>query len=170
METIQWVRPAQQKDASRLAEILIFAKRCAYRPIFQNDPVSFNEMQVLDLALSFRDREEERKNIYVYDDGIVRGMMKWTKEETPEGKCRVQLEQLYVEPFFQGMGIGKALMQECLNKARQEGAMEVWLYVLEKNEKARKFYEKSGFEWDKTRWPEAGTPEYLLRYQRKPEA
>lgn len=170
METIQRIRPALQKDASRLAEILIFAKRCAYRPIFQNDPVSFNEMQVLELALSYRDREEERRNVYVYDDGIVRGMMKWTKEIALDGSCRVQLEQLYVEPFFQGMGIGKALLQECLNKAAQEGAAEVWLYVLEKNEKARKFYEKYGFEWDGGKCPEIGTPEYLLRYRQKREA
>lgn len=44
------VRKATKMDASRLAEILIFAKRTAYRPIFQDDLVSFNEMQVLDLA------------------------------------------------------------------------------------------------------------------------
>ena len=34
------IRAASKKDASRLAEILIFAKRMAYRPIFQNDIVS----------------------------------------------------------------------------------------------------------------------------------
>lgn len=47
------IRRAEIKDASRLAEILIFAKRTAYRQIFNNDNVSFNEMQVLDLALIF---------------------------------------------------------------------------------------------------------------------
>lgn len=44
------IRRAAPKDASRLAEILIFAKRVAYRPIFQNDAVSFGQMQVLPLA------------------------------------------------------------------------------------------------------------------------
>ena len=52
------IRKAEKKDASRLAEILIFAKRTAYRPIFKNDYVSFQEMQVLDLALDFRDRPD----------------------------------------------------------------------------------------------------------------
>ena len=47
------IRKAEKKDASRLAEILIFAKRTAYRPIFENDYVSFQEMQVLDLAGRF---------------------------------------------------------------------------------------------------------------------
>lgn len=49
------IRRAEIKDSSRLAEILIFAKRTAYREIFKNDNVSFNEMQVLDL----RDNESQ---------------------------------------------------------------------------------------------------------------
>ena len=54
------LRAALPADASRLAEIQIFAKRTAFRPIFQNDYVSFQEMQVLDLALSFRDDPDMR--------------------------------------------------------------------------------------------------------------
>jgi putative acetyltransferase len=34
------IRRAEIKDASMLAEILIFAKRTAYRQIFNNDNVS----------------------------------------------------------------------------------------------------------------------------------
>ena len=43
------IRKATKEDASRLAEIQIYAKRYSYRSIFQNDEVSFNEMQVLKL-------------------------------------------------------------------------------------------------------------------------
>lgn len=49
------IRVATIKDASRLAEIQIFSKRKAFRPIFQNDDVSFNEMSVLRLALYYQD-------------------------------------------------------------------------------------------------------------------
>ena len=38
------IRRAVVADASRLAEILVFTKRMNYRPIFQNDPVSFGSM------------------------------------------------------------------------------------------------------------------------------
>ena len=38
------IRAAVPADASRLAEIQIFAKRTAFRTIFQNDYVSFQEM------------------------------------------------------------------------------------------------------------------------------
>ena len=48
------IRKATKEDASRLAEIQIYAKRYSYRSIFQNDEVSFNEMQVLKLALFYQ--------------------------------------------------------------------------------------------------------------------
>lgn len=43
------VRHANMKDISQIAEIIVFGKRVAYRPIFQNEEVSFNELQVLDI-------------------------------------------------------------------------------------------------------------------------
>lgn len=161
------IRPAEKKDASRLAEILIFTKRITYRPIFQNDPVSFQEMQVLDLALEFRDQERKRENVYVYDDGIVRGMMRCGADtEESVGIC-LRLEELYVDPFFQGMGIGDALLRECLKMASHMGADRVSLWVLEKNERARRFYESRGFYADGVRRTEPGTPEILLQYVRR---
>ena len=39
------IRKAQTKDISRLAEIEVFGKRVAYRPIFQDDDGSFNQIQ-----------------------------------------------------------------------------------------------------------------------------
>lgn len=44
------IRKAVAKDIPRIAEIIVFGKRVAYRPIFQNDMVSFNEMQVVSTA------------------------------------------------------------------------------------------------------------------------
>lgn len=155
------IRKAEKKDASRLAEILIFTKRCAYRPIFQNDTVSFQEMQVLDLALAYRDGEEELEDVYVYDDGIVRAMMKWVQEKEEH---RAHIEQLYVDPFFQGQGIGDLLMQDCIRRASEGGAEKIDLWVLEKNRRARRFYEKHGFSFDGGRGMEPGTTENLLRY------
>ena len=35
------IRRAEERDVGRLAEILVFAKRTAYRPVFQDDRFSF---------------------------------------------------------------------------------------------------------------------------------
>ena len=93
-----YIRPMRENDASRVAEILIFAKRVAYRPIFRNDYVSFQEMNVLDLALSYRENSKLREDVFVYDDGIVRGMISVDRAFAP-GEWH--LRELYVDPFFQ---------------------------------------------------------------------
>lgn len=158
------IREAAAKDASRLAEILIFAKRCAYRPIFKNDPVSFNELSVLELALHFRDDADALKGIYVYDDGIVRGLMHIREHPEAGGNPVLQLEELYVDPFFQKKGIGRLLMEDFLRKAEEQKAGSVFLWTLEKNIRARSFYESFGFRETGERKIEPETPEYLLKY------
>lgn len=69
------IRKATVQDASRIAEILIFTKRMNYRDIFHDDKVSFGEMQVYPLVLDYMSNPERLENIWVYDDGIVKGMV-----------------------------------------------------------------------------------------------
>ena len=40
----QKVRKARKQDISRIAEIIVFGKRVAYRDIFRDDIGSFNEL------------------------------------------------------------------------------------------------------------------------------
>ena len=49
-------------------------KRIKYRPIFQNDDYSFGELQVIRVSQEY-DKQEILDNMWVYDDGIVKGMM-----------------------------------------------------------------------------------------------
>jgi GNAT superfamily N-acetyltransferase len=159
------IRRAEEKDASRLAEILIFAKRTAYRQIFNNDNVSFNEMQVLDLALDFRDKESELEDIYVYDDGIVKGLIKWGKADSKDIENSIEIFELYIDTFFQGQGIGSVLIKDCIEQAKKQSIRKIFLWVLEKNYNARKVYEKHGFKPDDVSRFEDGTTEVLLRYK-----
>lgn len=159
------IRRAETKDASRLAEILIFAKRTAYRKIFKDDNVSFNQMQVLDLALSFRDNKSMLDNLYVYDDGIVKGLIRWGKMNGEDTKDGIEIFELYIDTFFQGQGIGGILINDCLENAKEQNINKIFLWVLEKNYAARKVYEKYGFKPDDERKFEEGTTEVLLRYR-----
>jgi Acetyltransferases len=157
------IRPAERKDASRLAEILIFTKRVAYRSIFHNDIVSFNEMQVLELALSFRDNEHALNDLYVYDDGIVKGLIRWSKESKLDSD-KVRVHEIYVDTFFQGQGIGSILIHDCIHRSKELGCNEIILWVLEENFDAREFYEKHGFIYGGKNKPEEGTSALLLEY------
>ncbi|MGN0353538.1 MAG: hypothetical protein ACI4EI_00515, partial [Muricoprocola sp.] len=67
---MDYVRKAKIQDSSRLAEILIFAKRMNYREIFHNDKISFEEMQVYPLVQDYIAHPESLENIWVYDDEV----------------------------------------------------------------------------------------------------
>ena len=96
------IRKATVQDVSRIAEILIFTKRMNYRFIFQNDKVSFGELQVLPLAQDYLSHPEKLKHIWVYDDEFVKALI-----HVEDG----WIHELYVDCFFQNEGIGGKLLQ-----------------------------------------------------------
>jgi len=63
-----------------------------------------------------------------------------------EGEKAIEIVQVYSEQRMIGKGIGPALMQACLDFAREQGYDWVWLGVWEHNLRAHTFYTKWGFE------------------------
>ena len=58
----------------------------------------------------------------------------------------VELSKIYVLPQAHGTGAAALLMARALEWAREKGAAGVWLGVNQQNERAQRFYGKSGFE------------------------
>jgi ribosomal protein S18 acetylase RimI-like enzyme len=58
----------------------------------------------------------------------------------------VELVRIYVEPSLIGHGYGSALLQLCLDEAAAKGYDVIWLGVWEHNDRARRFYERWGFQ------------------------
>ena len=143
------IRRAVVADASRLAEILVFTKRMNYRPIFFFFSVSFGEIQVLPIALSYLEHPQSLEHIWVYDDVFVKGMIHI------EG---TQIEELYVDSFFASTGIGAELIEFAL---REKHADRLW--VLEKNSDAIRFYKRHGFVLTDERAYQEGTTEFIVK-------
>lgn len=146
------IRKAEKQDIGRIAEILIFTKRMHYRSIFQNDKVSFGEMQVLSLANEYLEDLTKLENIWVYDDEFVKGLIH------VEG---TRIAELFVDTFFQGSGIGSALIDFAIKEFDADN-----LWVLEKNTNAILFYQTQGFSLTEERELEEGTTEYIVRMRR----
>jgi GNAT superfamily N-acetyltransferase len=73
------------------------------------------------------------------------------------------LEHLYVHPEAQGRGIGTALLE--LSKERRPGGLRLW--VFQRNEGARRFYEDRGFRLLRLtdgRGTEEGEPDALYEW------
>lgn len=146
------IRKAKPEDISRISEILVFTKRMNYRCIFHNDKYSFGEMQVLTVAKEYFDHPDTLNNIWVYFDEFVRGLIHIENKEVKE---------LYVDHFFADQGIGGQLIEFAIDHFDVE-----YLWVLEKNERARAFYEKHGFQYRDVWQYEDGTTERLLKMER----
>ena len=147
MGITETIRKAAPKDISRIAEILVFVKRIKYRPIFRNDEYSFGELQVLSVAEKYKE-PAILDNILVYDDGFVKGLIRIEKNEIVE---------LYVDYFFQGQGVGSRLIEYA-----KENYPVDFLWVIEKNTDAVRFYEAHGFHLTDIKKTEAGTIEVKM--------
>ena len=71
-------------------------------------------------------------DLAIIDDKVV-GLIAYNEKE---------ISQLYIHIDYQNIGIGKAL----LNKVKLQSCGRLTLYTFEVNQKARRFYEKHGFE------------------------
>lgn len=58
----------------------------------------------------------------------------------------IELRQFYLRKEVQGTGLAATLMEHMLAKARATGADELFLSVFVDNHRARRFYERYGFE------------------------
>lgn len=135
------IRQADEQDIPRIAEIIVFGKRVAYRPIFQNDYVSFNELQVVDLYKEYKRNPDVLRGMLLFDDGIVKGIINGQLRE----ENVIEITDFYVDPFFVGQGIGTLLIKQMLGQVKKYGVQKVILWVIKDNVKARKFYEAHGF-------------------------
>ncbi len=129
---MEFIRKAVPTDISRIAEMFVVNYRVNFYPFFNNDPFYFGELNVVDVAKEYSDGSEALKNTYVYDDGVVRGFIRVNGDE---------IEKLFIEPQFQGRGIGGKLLRyavETLNAS--------FLWVLEYNKRGIAFYQRHGFE------------------------
>ena len=143
------IRKATIDDLARIAEIVICNYRLNFYPIFKNDDYYFSELQVPTLMKQY---ESVVDNMWVYDDGAVKGVIQIENQEI----CK-----LFVEPVLQGNCIGSNLLTYAIENYNANT-----LWALEKNSRAIHFYERHGFAVTPNKKLEEGTTEYLVRLER----
>ena len=101
--------------------------------------VSDWERDLADSAYAFRVAEA---------DGQIAGYVKLGPLDIPVETSRpaLLLDQIYVAAEHHGAGIASALMDWAVAEARRRGAEELYLTVFIDNHRARRFYDRYGFE------------------------
>lgn len=143
------IRKANIGDLARIAEIVIFNYRLNFYPIFKDDDYYFNELQVPTIMKQY---ESFIDNMWVYDDGAVKGIILVENQE---------IKKLFVEPVLQRNCIGSNLL---IYAIENQNAKTLW--ALEKNTRAIRFYERHGFRITADKKLEEDTTEYLIRLER----
>ena len=146
------IRKATEQDICRLAEIEIFNYRMNLYPIFHSDWFYFKELQVTTLMERYQKDPALLEKTYVYDDGVVKAMICADEK---------QISKFFVEPVLQNQSIGTQLLQYVL-----EHTTASYLWVLEKNLNAIRFYERHGFRMTDEKIFEDDTTEYLIKMTR----
>ena len=97
------------------------------------------ERDLADPAYAFRVAEA---------DGQIAGYVKLGPLDIPVETSRpgLLLDQIYVAKEHHGAGIASALMDWAVTEARRRGAEELYLTVFIDNHRARRFYDRYGFE------------------------
>ena len=81
-------------------------------------------------------------------DGKPVGFAKLGPPSLPVETCghAIELRQLYLLHDWRGAGIAHALMDWAIEEARVRGAQEMFLTVYTDNHRAKRFYQRHGFE------------------------
>lgn len=85
---------------------------------------------------------------YILYDGECAGFLKLnilTAQSEPMGDDALEVERIYILKKYQGLGLGKALLNLAHEEAKRLDKKSIWLGVWEFNNKAISFYKKKGF-------------------------
>jgi GNAT superfamily N-acetyltransferase len=145
------IRAAQAVDAERVAEIHVRAWQWAYRDLL---PAAF-------LAGLSVERRAAYWRRWLSDSGLRRHLWLSTREAHVVGFAATspsrdadantetgELLALYLEPEIVGTGAGRALCARAEDGLRHDGFRAATLWVLESNARARRFYERCGWQVD----------------------
>jgi GNAT superfamily N-acetyltransferase len=136
---------AKPRDAAALGHIQVTSWRSAFRGIASDD--------YLDHMVNEEHQAEDWKEILADCDQVVIvaeidgrpvGYAWAHREEDPEIEWDAELISMHVLPELKRRGIGRNLFTTVAKRLKEQGCKSLYLWVLEENHPARKFYESLG--------------------------
>ncbi|MGC8751706.1 GNAT family N-acetyltransferase [Hydrotalea sp.] len=134
------IRPIEPKDNAALAIII----RTALEEFNANKPGTvYFDATTDDLYNLFQNHEKAQYFVAEYNGEILGGAGIYPTEGLPEGMC--ELVKMYLKKSARGKGLGKFLIDKCLQTAKEEGFSQVYIETMPELSKAVSVYEKFGF-------------------------
>jgi GNAT superfamily N-acetyltransferase len=147
------IREADPNDAEALGGIHVRAWQDAYRGQLSDeylDGLSVDE-RAEQWRASLQSRREAWRTWVAVEAGRPVGWATTGPSEDADADERTaELYAIYLEPDRVGTGVGRRLLEHAIEDLRARGFAAVTLWVLETNERARRFYEIAGWKHDGT--------------------
>lgn len=86
-----------------------------------------------------------RKTLIMLENNEIIGTSSFCKSRFPEFQGMGEIISIYLLPQYIGKGYGTNLLHAAISELKRLGYNEIFLWVLEENYSAIKFYEKNGF-------------------------
>lgn len=144
-------RQATAEDATPLTDLAYTTFWDAFAAHPKNAPDDLNHYmrQAFNLEQITAELGDEKSIFLLAEiEGELAGYSKLILDNIEPGVTAalpVELSRLYSQQKFLGKGVGQALMDACLERAKTDGRDVMWLGVWEYNPRAQRFYEKNGF-------------------------
>jgi anhydro-N-acetylmuramic acid kinase len=158
------LRQAVAADAAALASVFVRCFRSAYPGILADEVLAgLDEASIREwLREQVAHPEPGERTVVATRDGKVVAFVRFGPD--PDDQRRGHVFSLYTDPGASGAGIGRALLEHAVGELRRAGFGTVTLWVFERNQRARRLYQRAGFRPDGARQvePEWGAPEIRL--------
>lgn len=145
------IRWAVELDAAAYSQCAADAFREAYADGSDDANLALHVSRHFSEAVQRAELRDPRMRLLVAEgrDGAWAGfalLCDGSRAQGVDGVRPMEIVRFYTRATWYGRGVGAQLMDAALSAAAEADHDEVWLQVWEGNARARRFYEKSGFE------------------------
>lgn len=143
------VRDASAADKLSVARVHVRSWQVAYRGIFSDDYLDHLNPEERAERYTFGSEDPRGpQTIVITHDSIIFGFASFGPSRDEDVPTAGEIYAIYLDPSSWHRGAGQLLMASALSRLREVRFREALLWVLERNERARRFYEMDGWSPD----------------------
>ena len=139
------IRNYRKEDIEKLVDFTTYMFKLTYKGIINNEYIeNFSKRRDERIEFELEDFDRRSKNVFVLiDNEKLIGYIEVDRCKHEEYKDHGEVEMIYLDPFYQGKGLGKELFYVGVNRLKEMGYKDFYVGCLRGNE-SQKFYHHLG--------------------------
>jgi ribosomal protein S18 acetylase RimI-like enzyme len=164
------LRDAAVGDAPGMARAMVDAWRGGYRGVLDDAVIDAQQVDQWAQALAAPTAPGTHTAVAVDAAGTVVGFARCGPDPDDPSAAAGYIASVYVAPMAAGAGVGRRLIEYCVDALTADGRGEITLWVFRDNVRARALYERCGFRADgaEVTDPRWGAPQVRYRISQQP--